>query len=141
MKFLLEAGGEWGYSGGMEGASNQQVSVQAQAAVVTCPVCHVGVKPTDYFCANCGRELHAKPKSVSLANQLAVYVGSLLLPPLGFVWGWRYLKQEGSESKRVGWVAIVLTVVSLVAATAWTIATINTVNEQVARQMENLQGW
>ena len=42
-------------------------------------------------------------------TQAGIYVGSILLAPLGLVWGIRYLRQSDQKSKIIGIVAIVLT--------------------------------
>ncbi len=79
-----------------------------------CPKCHIAVRPTDYFCYNCGNNLKPAPPSVLLVDQLALYTKSLLLPPFGILWAVKYLRQDSSKSKTVGIVAIVITLTSLV---------------------------
>lgn len=106
-----------------------------------CPKCHLPVKSSDYFCANCGTELRPPPPSISLTKQMSLYIGSLILPPFGLIWGARYLRQDDSKSKMVGWICVVLTCISLVVTVVITIQTINTVNEQVEKQMSALQAF
>jgi len=48
-----------------------------------CPTCHQPVSPEDYFCPNCGKDLKAKPLSVSITTQIGIYLLSIFLPPLG----------------------------------------------------------
>lgn len=103
-----------------------------------CPKCHVDVRLSDYFCFNCGQALRTKPESVSLVKQMTVYLLSFLLPPLGIIWGIRYLRQDGSNSKIVGTVAIVLTLISLAVTLVFTINLANTVNQQIESQMNAL---
>src|ERR1700690_2123516 len=59
-----------------------------------CPMCHIQVRLTDYFCYNCGKNLHPKPLSTSIEIQILYYVGSLVLPPMGFIWGFRYIREN-----------------------------------------------
>lgn len=106
-----------------------------------CPSCHLQVRNTDYFCFNCGKNLHPKPPSTSISSQTSLYIGSLLLPPMGIIWGLRYLRQPDRESKIVGVIAIILTIVILVLLTQFTVNLINTVNEQVNSQLQSLQGF
>ena len=107
----------------------------------TCPVCHVSVKPSDYFCFNCGKNLHPQPPSTSIFNQIVLYSGSIFLPPLGILWGLRYLRQEKQSTKMVGLIAIALTLISLIVVTRITIDFINTLNNQVNEQIQNFQGF
>lgn len=106
--------------------------------MTACPVCHTDVKTTDYYCFNCGKALKEKPKPVTLMAQIPLYIGSVLLPPLGIIWGVRYLRQEGTSSKVVGMIAIGLTVASMVGAVIFTVNIVNTVNEQVNEQVNSL---
>ena len=107
----------------------------------TCPQCHAEIKQTDFFCYNCGKNLKEKPLSTAVITQLAYYAGSVLLPPFGFVWGLRYLKQPDPAAKRIGIINIALTVVSLIIVTVWTINFINGINAQVNQQLNSLQGF
>ncbi|MDO8551519.1 MAG: hypothetical protein Q7S03_02465 [bacterium] len=56
--------------------------------------------------------------TLSLFRQTGIYLASFLLPPLGLIWGFRYLKNNDQKVKIVGLVAILLTVVSLI-ITVW----------------------
>ena len=109
--------------------------------VLVCPQCHVPIQASDYFCSNCGKNLKPKPSSVSISSQALLYVGSLLLPPMGFIWGIRRLREEGRTQKIVGMIAIVLTVVSLVYSIVVVVDVINNANTQLNQQMQGLQGF
>ena len=107
-----------------------------------CPVCHqVVVKSTDYFCFNCGKALRPKPLSTSIPSQISLYLKSLFLPPLGIIWGFRYLRQPDRASKIVCLITIILTVVILVWAVQFTVDFINTLNNQINNQLPTLQGF
>jgi len=82
-----------------------------------CPTCHRAISSEDYFCPNCGKNLKAKPLSVSIATQIGIYLLSVFLPPLGLWPAIKYLKEEKPKVKRVGIIAIVLTITSLIVAT------------------------
>ena len=107
----------------------------------TCPQCHVAVKPTDFFCYNCGKNLHAKPLPTNLSTEIMYYAGSILLPPLGFWWGMKYLKQPDAVSKRIGIVSMVLTVIFFIVTSAWIVGYVNTLNATVNSQLNGLQGF
>ena len=108
---------------------------------VKCPICHLEVKPTDYFCFNCGKNLKPKPLSSSLIQQLVVFLESIFLPPYGIVIGMRYLRQKENKSKVVGVAAIILTIVSLVVFTKITLNLINNINTQVNNQLQQFQAF
>jgi hypothetical protein len=81
-----------------------------------CSQCHVAVRVSDYFCFNCGKNLKPKPLSTSVSTQLIYYAGSVFLPPMGIIWGIKYLKEKESKAKIVGIVCITITVVVLIVA-------------------------
>lgn len=74
-------------------------------------------------------------------DQALLYIGSIFLPPMGIVWGWKYLKQSDQKSRIVGMVAIAITVVVLLWATYYTMNVINTVRGQVNTQLEGVGGF
>lgn len=106
-----------------------------------CPKCHVIVRATDFFCYNCGKNLHPKPLSTSLITQAMYYAGALILPPMGIIWGIRYLRQAENKAKVVGLILIALNVIELILVTQWTIQLINTLNMQVSGQLNSIQGF
>lgn len=106
----------------------------------TCPICHVVVRPTDFYCYNCGRNLHAKPLPTGMLAELACYAGSLLLPPFGLWWGMKYIKQDGAVSKRIGWMSIVLTILASVIVTVLTVRIFQGINMQVQQQLQMIEG-
>lgn len=103
-----------------------------------CPSCHVAVRPTDYFCFNCGANLKPVPPSLSIGKQLMLYIGSVILAPFGIIWGWRYLRQPNSKSKIVGTIAIVLTLITLTVVTVYAINIINEAQDELHRQLQNV---
>lgn len=104
-----------------------------------CPMCHVAVRPTDYFCYNCGKNLHPKPLPTDLTTQALYYLGSIVLPPMGFIWGFKYLRDKDPKSKTVGLVLFLITVVELVFITVFSIKAVSSINQQVNKQLENIQ--
>jgi len=103
---------------------------------VNCPACHAEVRPTDYFCYNCGKNLKPKPLSTSFGRQMIVYLESIFLPPYGILIGIRYLRQRENKSVIVGIVAIILTFLSLIIFVVMTRRLIDTVNTQVNNQLQ-----
>lgn len=106
----------------------------------TCLQCHAIVKLTDYFCANCGKNLKEKPLSTSPAMEILYYLGSLALPPLGIIWGIKYLRQADPKAKRIGVVSIILTLISGIITIIWTMNLINGVSAQLNSQLNGIPG-
>lgn len=105
-----------------------------------CPTCHTQVRFSDYFCFNCGKNLHEKPPSITVMDQTLLYAGSIFLPPMGFIWGWKYIKQPDQKTRIVGIVAIAITVVVLLWAASYTVNIYNTVTKQVDTQLNGIGG-
>jgi len=105
----------------------------------SCPRCHVAVRPTDFYCYNCGAEVQEKPVHVSIPEQLGLYLGSLILPPMGLFWGFKYYRKKGHQPKVVGLIAVLLTLTSTVVATIYSIQLMNQVSEQVNQRVSNFQ--
>jgi len=102
-----------------------------------CTQCHIQVRESDYFCFNCGKNLKPKPLSTSALTQCMYYLGSIFLPPMGFIWGIRYLREKSPVAKVVGIICIALTIIVLIIAVQATVAVMNTVNQQINSQTQN----
>jgi len=102
-----------------------------------CFKCHVAVRLTDYFCYNCGNNLKPVPPSVSLVDQIALYIKSILVPPFGILWAIKYLRQDSGKSKIVGIVAIILTLTSLIICLILFKNFVNNVNNEVSKQLNS----
>jgi len=119
----------------------QQSTIQTIQSPPQCHVCHTQIRTTDYFCFNCGANLHPKPRSTSLSTQIGLYLGSVVLPPMGLIWGFRYLREQSQTGKIIGVVCIILTIITLLAIAQGTISAINMINEEINRQLPTLQGF
>jgi hypothetical protein len=106
-----------------------------------CPQCHVAVRPTDFFCYNCGKNLKPKLLSTTLTTEIMYYAGSLVLPPLGYWWGIKYLKQPDPASKRIGILCIVITTISFIVTSIWAVDYINKINATVSSQLNGVGGF
>lgn len=102
--------------------------------IISCSVCHQPISLNNYFCANCGKNLRPQPLSTSTSTQVMLYLKSLLLPPLGIIWGIRYLRQSDVSSKLVGLFTILITIIEIVFLIQTTVYTVNTVNQQINQQ-------
>ena len=107
---------------------------------ILCPSCHIEVRPTDYFCFNCGKNLQEKPPSITVESQILLYLGSVFLPPMGIIWGLKYLRRPDQKSRTVGWVAVILTLVCILLYAKWIFGVMDTVNKEV-NQFNSMQGF
>ena len=106
-----------------------------------CPKCHVVVRPTDYFCYNCGKNLKPAPPTTDTASQIALYAKSILLPPFGIYWALTYLKEKEAKPRIIGVIAIVLTLVSLLIGFIALKNLSDTVNQQMSRQLNSINNY
>jgi hypothetical protein len=103
-----------------------------------CRYCNANVASFDFFCPNCGKQLKAKEISVSIGKQIGVYLLSFFLPPLGLWPAIKYLRHGDAVSKRIGIIAIVLTVISII-ITLWSFsAFLNLISGQLNSQINGL---
>lgn len=85
-----------------------------------CPNCGSIIAPDDEFCSHCGIKLTQKNQKIGIGKQIWIYFVALALPPFGLVWTWKYLRTDNPQMKRIGWIALILTVVAII-LTVWTI--------------------
>lgn len=79
-----------------------------------CKYCNFVVFSNYYFCPNCGKKLHEPPLSTGISKQIGIYALSFLLPPLGLLPAFKYMKQSDLKAKTVGIIALLLTIISIV---------------------------
>ncbi len=97
----------------------------------TCPRCHTQVRTTDYFCYNCGKNLHPAPLQTDAMTLVGFFLKVVLLPPMGILWGLQYFCQNDDRSKIVGIAAMVVTVVEIILVVQWMISILNGVSGQI----------
>ncbi len=105
--------------------------------IVLCPQCQALNPAINLYCSGCGRILREKPLSATLLTQLGLYALSVFLPPLGLWPAFKYLRQDDPKLKRVGMIAVVLTVLSIIASIYFAAAVVNQVNGQVNQQLQD----
>ncbi len=103
--------------------------------MTTCPVCHITVPASFFFCPNCGASLRPSPPVVTLKQQISAYSVALFLPPFGLWYVWKYIRSSDPKTKKVGVVALTLTVISII-ITIWTVVGLtNSVNQAVNQSL------
>lgn len=102
---------------------------------VFCPFCFHTLTGGDYFCPFCGKQIKEKPIDTSLMKQISVYAVSILLPPAGLWPAYKYLKTNNPKAKKIGSVAVVLTIISVLVSAYLLIGFVNEVNTQISSQL------
>jgi len=98
-------------------------------ALIKCKECGHEISDEALACPNCGKPQRNKSLSVSLSRQITVYSISLLLPPFGFWYVWKYLRQRDSKSKKIGIAALILTIISIIFTIWFTKRLVNSINQ------------
>ena len=107
---------------------------------VTCLYCKRNISLSDFFCPNCGKKLKEKPLSTTFTRQLLIYLLSVFFPPFGIWPAIKYLRQSDERSKKIGLVALFLTIISIVITTWLTISFLNSIGKEFSNQLNIYQG-
>jgi hypothetical protein len=103
------------------------------------------VRATDFFCFNCGKSLKPRPLATSFEALLMYYLGAVVLPPMGIIWGIKYLRQGNQTAKIHGAILIGITIIELIYVTIWTVNFMHTISSQINGQLNGqpngLQGF
>ncbi len=106
----------------------------------TCPVCHQPILPQYYFCPNCGAKLNSAPLKVDAGTQAWIYIFSIILPMIGFIFvtrwqGMKYFRSADPKAKQIGRVALTLIIISTIVviwlAYVWTQHTIQSTLDSI----------
>ena len=103
--------------------------------MTTCPVCHISIPTSFFFCPNCGAPLRPTPPVVTLKQQISAYSVALFLPPFGLWYVWKYIRSSDPKTKKIGIVALVITVIAIIVAVWTTIAITNSLNQAVNQSL------
>ncbi|HZE87829.1 MAG TPA: zinc ribbon domain-containing protein [Methylomirabilota bacterium] len=106
-----------------------------EVASLVCPHCSLPVLSEFYFCPNCGKQLRTKPLSLSLIQQMGIYLLSFFLPPFGLWPAFRYVRQSNQRTRVVGWIAIILTILSLIISTYYFMQFLQQFSQQLNQAM------
>jgi hypothetical protein len=100
-------------------------------SLIKCKECGHEISDEALACPSCGKPQRDKPPITTLSRQIIVYFVSLFLPPLGLWYVWKYFKQKDGKSKRIGIVAIILTITSTLVAIWLTGEFINSITQSL----------
>jgi len=100
-----------------------------------CPNCKTPIFKISFFCYHCGNKVKEPPVSTRIGRQIWIYFVSFFFPPFGLVPGIKYLRQENSQAQKIGFVAILLTILSVIIATAVLLQLITQAQQQIQAQL------
>lgn len=110
--------------------------IQPPTPVKSCSTCHQPVQESDFFCANCGAKLKEPAPSMTLMSQVILYAGSVFIPPMGIFWSRKYFRYPDSKARKIGMIAVALTLVSLLFTIVTTLQVVNSLNAQLNSQLD-----
>lgn len=76
----------------------------------------------------------AQQKSSTVGKQISIYAISFFLPPFGLIPAYKYLKKSEFKYKKIGYIAVALTITSILLSALIIKTTIGTLNEQLNSQ-------
>lgn len=80
---------------------------------ILCPQCETPVDADALFCSRCGTKLK-DVSPISVGKQIVVYLVSFFLAPFGLGYVFKYLRRESKLEKRVGYIALTLTILAII---------------------------
>jgi uncharacterized membrane protein YqaE (UPF0057 family) len=103
-----------------------------------CKFCGQAVFTNYYFCPYCGKKIIEPP--ITALKEISVYLLSVFLPPLGLWPGIKYLSQKNEKAKRVGLIAIILTIISTIVTIWISIGLLGSLTQSLNAQMNQYPG-
>lgn len=94
-----------------------------------CPYCKSQVSQTFIFCPTCGKNLKVVQNQSSLGKLLGTLFLCVFLPPFGLIPAIKYLKQDDQNAKRLGVLALTLTIISTVVTIWISLSLINQISQ------------
>ncbi len=98
---------------------------------LVCKYCNEPISPEMNFCSLCGKKIKDPPPPVTISAQIVAYAVSLLAPPFGLWYAYKYFKHGGEKEKQIAWTAVVLTIIATVVVAWSTKALIDVVNSEL----------
>lgn len=103
---------------------------------LTCPYCKTPIEANFIFCPTCGIKISEANAPISIGKQLSIYFISIFLPPFGLVPGFRYALGKNQKARKVGAIAIILTLLSSAITIWYTISILGDISQSVQSQTQ-----
>jgi uncharacterized membrane protein YvbJ len=98
-------------------------------ALIKCKECGHEISDEALACPNCGKPQKDRSPATSISKQAYVYFISLFLPPFGLYYVWKFLMQKDAKSKKIGYAALILTVISVIVTIWFTEGFVNSISQ------------
>src|SRR5690242_1238846 len=85
--------------------SIKQELASSSPQTMICPSCKQTASISNNFCPNCGKKLPKIEVHIGIAKQMYIYLISLIAPPFGIIYTFKYFKNPHGQVRWVGWVA------------------------------------
>ena len=79
-----------------------------------CPKCNREIDDIVRFCPNCGTQIDLEGSVISTGKKVKIYLVSFFLTPLGLIWFFKYIKSSESESVKVAYTSLIITLIPLI---------------------------
>lgn len=109
-------------------------------SATVCPKCGNTIFPTDEFCAHCGLKLSFTKETFSTGKIIWIIFVSLVLPPFGLVWTFKYFRSKNQSEKKIAIMSLILTIVSVILNLWIGVGIFSAVNQQVNQVNTQLKG-
>ena len=102
-----------------------------------CSFCNKPIMPTDLFCPSCGNKLNVETP-LTMGQKIKIYVASVLLAPLGFIWFFKYYKSSDEEKRKTAYASLIITIVMVLVLITINVAFINSVKSYLDLYKQSL---
>ena len=79
-----------------------------------CSNCKKEIASEDIFCPHCGHKTDRPGTVLTSPQRIKIYLASFFLSPFGLIWFFKYFRDENPENKKVGYAALVITLLPLI---------------------------
>ncbi|MEK7465433.1 MAG: zinc ribbon domain-containing protein [Patescibacteria group bacterium] len=101
-----------------------------------CSNCGVALSVDVNFCPQCGKKIKEPGPSTDGMTQARIYFLSFAIPGSGFWYGYQYLKHGGEREKKIGYVAMGITLAAILIG-VWSVAAFL---NQLSQSLQSVQG-
>jgi amino acid transporter len=81
-------------------------------------------------------DVEKKILSTTITRQIVIYLVSFFLPPFGLGWAFKYIRSDDEKAKKIGWIAVILTIVSLLLTFWVSKAFMDKITQSINSQMQ-----
>lgn len=102
---------------------------------VLCKNCGEVLESSDKFCRKCGAKVDISSFGLTLRRKVTVYAFSIILAPLGFYWFFKYFRNNNPEVRKVGFMALYITLFMIVVLVIANVYFFNALESYIGKNM------